>query len=326
MRIIISIFSLLLISGGGLSNGQEIAPAETKSPPSIEEQISLRVSKLATEEMRKRMSFMEIVIDDISRLCELDEDQQKKLTLAAKGASSRSMDRWHDQAVRYFKTRVNGADTETAQQILSDVGTLNFGSRNADREGEMESLWTDSLNSVLSNEQINRYQDVVAQREQARIDAFAQMAIASLDNHLRLTPDQKKQLNPIITNSANQYLNEIQRYWGDYLEKNMLMSLVNAADKSTLNKILTSNQFARLRTATSNLDHFWDQRRRDRQKRLEAEAKKQAAAAKPLTNAMEQIAANAELKVSNKAVIIEPETILDNNANIKINDIQIEKK
>ena len=40
------------------------------------------------------------------------------------------------------------------------------------------------------------------------------------------------------------------------------MSLANAAEPEELKKFLTENQFDRLREATSNFDHFWDQKRK----------------------------------------------------------------
>lgn len=40
------------------------------------------------------------------------------------------------------------------------------------------------------------------------------------------------------------------------------MSLANAAEEDTLKDILTEQQFDRLNEATSNFDHFWDQKRR----------------------------------------------------------------
>ena len=55
----------------------------------------------------------------------------------------------------------------------------------------------------------------------------------------------------------------------------MLMSLANAAEENQLRAILTEPQFDRLREATSNFDHFWDQKRRlKRAKEKAAERRK----------------------------------------------------
>ena len=80
-------------------------------------------------------------------------------------------------------------DADTAKEILSNIGTVNFGSRGSDREGESQSLWKDSLKSVLSEPQIKKYEHVVEERKQSEINAFSQMAVVSLDIFLRLTPD-----------------------------------------------------------------------------------------------------------------------------------------
>lgn len=245
----------------------EIKPAAGKKAGDAEKgpldaQISQHIQKLAEAERDNRMSFMRIVIDDIVRLCELDEKQRVDLELAAKGASERSMKEWHEQAERYFRTRLESADPDAAKEMLEGMGSVNFGGNRAEEEGETLDLWKDSLRNVLTDAQVKRYEEILEQREADRIDAFARMSISTIDDHLRLTPDQKSKLGAIVQASAADYLEDVQRYWGDYFERGMLMSLVNSAEEDELKEILTEKQFDRLRDATSNFDHFWDQKRR----------------------------------------------------------------
>ncbi|MCB1206220.1 MAG: hypothetical protein KDN18_18305 [Verrucomicrobiae bacterium] len=242
--------------------------AAEKAP--LDAQISQHIQKLAEAERDNRMSFMRIVIDDIVRLCELDEKQREDLELAAKGASERSMKEWHEQAERYFRTRLESADPDAAKEMLEGMGSVNFGGNRAEEEGETLDLWKDSLKNVLTDAQVKRYEEILEQREADRIDAFARMSISTIDDHLRLTPDQKSKLGAIVQASAADYLEDVQRYWGDYFERGMLMSLVNAAEEDELKAILTEKQFDRLRDATSNFDHFWDQKRRLRRAKEKA--------------------------------------------------------
>lgn len=275
MSALARIVPLMIVFLFGTARGQVPSTPETDEDKfSIDTQISHHIHKLAEEEREKRMEFMRYVIDDIIRLCDLDEEQKAKLILAAKGASKRSMESWHQQADRYFRTRVSGADADTAREILSNIGSVNFGGRGSDEKGEIEGLWKDSLQSVLSESQIEFYNSVIESRARAEVEAFARMAIAALDNYLRLTPDQRGKLTPIVQGSATEYLEEIQRYWGNYLERNMLMSLVNAAEPEDLSAILTEKQFGKLRSATTNLDHFWEERRRIKKAKMEAEERK----------------------------------------------------
>lgn len=275
MRALARFVPLMMVFLFGTARGQVPSTSETEEDKfSIDTQISHHIHKLAEEEREKRMEFMRYVIDDIIRLCDLDEQQKAKLVLAAKGASKRSMESWHQQADRYFRTRVSGADADTAREILSNIGSVNFGGRGSDEKGEIEALWKDSLKEVLSESQIEFYNSVIENRARAEVEAFAGMAIAALDNYLRLTPDQRGKLTPIVQGSATEYLEEIQRYWGNYLERNMLMSLVNAAEPEDLSSILTEKQFGKLRSATTNLDHFWEERRRIKKAKKEAEETK----------------------------------------------------
>jgi len=101
------------------------------------------------------------------------------------------------------------------------------------------------------------------------------MSLSTIDGHLRLTPEQKSKMAELVHTAAATYLDDVQTYWGDYFERGMLMSLANAAEEEQLRAFLTDPQFERLREATSNFDHFWDQKRRlKRAKEKAAERRK----------------------------------------------------
>ena len=256
-------------------------PAETfaqgKTPATLDEnkaaskdplsaQISAHILKLAQAEREKRLQFMQVVINDVVRLCKLDEEQQNQLLLAAKGAAERSMKNWHEQSERYFRARLKGADSDTAKEILEGMAKVNFGGNRAKEEGESRELWKDTLSVVLSEKQIARYEEVLEQRNLDRINALSSISMTTLDGHLRLTPDQKEELGELVYQAAVTHLDDVQQYWGDYFEKGMLMSLANANEDEVLQKILTEGQFERLKSATANFDHFWDARKLDHRK------------------------------------------------------------
>ena len=237
-------------------------PATGEAAAPLSAQISQHILKLAEAERDKRLDFMKVVIDDIVRLCKLDAEQREKLELAAKGASERSMKEWHEQAERYFRTRLESTEGDAAKEMLEGMGSVNFGGNRSEEEGESLDLWKDSLKDVLTDEQVASYEAVLAQRHLDRVDAFARMSLSTIDSHLRLTPEQKEKMAELVHTSAATYLNDVQTYWGDYFERGMLMSLANAAEDDILKAILTDPQFDRLKEATSNFDHFWDQKRR----------------------------------------------------------------
>ena len=241
-------------------------------------QISAHILKLAKVEREKRLKFMQVVIDDVVRLCKLNEVQQDQLLLAAKGAAERSMKDWHEQAERYFRTRLDGADSDAAKEMLDGMGNVNFGGNRSEEEGESLELWKDTLSVVLNEDQISRYEEVLEQRHLDRIDAFSRMSISTLDGYLRLTPDQKEDLGKLVHQAAVSYLDDVQRYWGDYFEKGTLMSLANANEDDVLREILTKKQLERLQSATSNFDHFWETKKRNRRaEEKDAERRKKEA-------------------------------------------------
>jgi len=264
---------IIFVDGPVVVDGEEEEAAEDKDAKNEEEeddlpkgplaeQVSRHIQKLADEERKKRMDFMEVVIDDVARLSGLESAQRETLILAAKGATERSMKRWHEQAERYFRSRLKGADEDSAKEILENMGNINFGGRDAEKEGESTDLWKETLSDVLTEEQVAKYEEVIEQRHQDRVDAFAAISISSLDGHLRLTPEQKEKMSGLIQTAAAEHLVEVQRYWGDYFERGMLMSVANAAEEEELKEILTEAQLKRLKTSTSSFDHFWDQKKR----------------------------------------------------------------
>lgn len=249
-------------------------PADGAVVEPLSAQISQHILKLAEGERDKRLKFMAVVIDDVSRLCELDPSQQEQLQLAAKGAAERSMKDWHTSAERYFRTRLDGADRDAAKEMLEGMGSVNFGGNRSEEEGESLDLWKDTLRTVLSEDQIDRYDEVLEQRQMDRVDAFTRMSVTTLDSHLRFTPKQKTQINELIHYATTAYLDDVQRYWGDYFERGMLMSLANAAEENELRAILTDEQYDRLKEATANFDHFWDQKRRLKRAKTKAALKR----------------------------------------------------
>ena len=252
----------LLKDGDGILGEPEEPGIGADPPEPLSAQISQHILKLAEAERDKRLKFMTVVIDDVARLCNLDGEQREKLELAAKGAAERSMKDWHAQAERYFRTRLDGADSDAAKEMLEGMGNVNFGGNRSEEEGESLDLWKDTLKIALSDQQIETYEAVLEQRHLDRIDAFSKMSLTTLDSHLRLTPKQKEIMSDLVHSAATDYLDDVQRYWGDYFERGMLMSLANASEDEELQAFLTSEQFERLKEATSNFDHFWDGKRR----------------------------------------------------------------
>lgn len=251
---------------------------DADKPEPLSAQISAHILKLAKAEREKRLKFMQVVIDDVVRLCELNEAQQDQLLLAAKGSAERSMKDWHEQAERYFRTRLDGADSDAAKEMLDGMGNVNFGGNRSEEKGESLELWKETLSVVLNDDQIARYEEVLEKRHLDRIDAFSRMSISTLDGYLRLTPKQKEDLGKLVHQAAVDYIDDVQRYWGDYFEKGTLMSLANANEDEVLREILTEKQLERLQSATSNFDHFWETKKRNkRAEEKDAERRKKEA-------------------------------------------------
>lgn len=73
------------------------APADAPMPANMQEMMKQQLKQM-TEQQRVRMhGYMRIKIDDMQRVCELSDDQVKKLELASKGAVGLAMEKWKKQ-------------------------------------------------------------------------------------------------------------------------------------------------------------------------------------------------------------------------------------
>ena len=267
------------VGGGFVAAKKEKKEDGEKNEPlkHKDEDVQLKISKLLDKmsdgERQKRSSFMGVVIEDIARLSGLDEAATKRLEVAAKGATERSMQSWYDQADRYVQGRMKGATKDNADQMLASIGNVSFGGRDAEKKGEDEDLWKESLAKVLSDKQVNDYKEVVDERKRYSEKAFAMVVMATLDEHLRLTPQQHAKLTPLAEGATTEYLDQIRKYWGDYFEKRMLMSLLGGADLDEIKSVLTEKQYDRWEGSTADFDHFWDQRRKEKKEKHAAEKK-----------------------------------------------------
>ncbi len=172
------------------------------------------------------------------------------------------MKEWHEQAERYFRTRLESTDPDAAKEMLEEwaasisEGTGPRRKASPSTSGRIRSPRSSPTNRSSDTRRCSSSAKPTASTPSPR------MSVSTIDDHLRLTPTQKTKIGEIVQASAADYLEDIQRYWGDYFERGMLMSLANAAEEDALKAILTEQQFDRLREATSNFDHFWDQKRR----------------------------------------------------------------
>jgi len=132
-------------------------------------------------------------LNDVDRICPLTAVQKNKLLLAGRGDIKRYFD--HVEAAR-IKIHDQSIDRVEVQAILQEFQRRAPNSR-PELFGE-KSLFSKSLKNTLTAEQFGRYQKVTRDGSVARHRTTITWVVAVMDNTLRLSEEQHRQLEELL--------------------------------------------------------------------------------------------------------------------------------
>ena len=138
-------------------------------------------------------SQLKLKIDELARVCNLTEEQKKKLTLAARGDMKRFFD--DVEAVRKKFLAVKN-DQNAFQNIWQEIGPLQQ-KQSAGLFGEA-SLFGKSLRKTLTDEQQAQYRVVVEERRRFRYRATIDASLVTLSNSVALRSEQHEALLKLL--------------------------------------------------------------------------------------------------------------------------------
>lgn len=191
---------------------------------------------------------------------------EKPLIAAWKEASRKS----NEKSIR---SQLRGGNRE---DTLKRIENGNYWFNNEDADGALaagrEKLWASMLESLLSAEELAS----LGRAEQAQRDrkarAYAHLVIAELDHKVRLLPEQRDKLEPVILEKAREVAELpggmgllVRHYTMDYC-----LGMLNGVNVDKLHAVLDEAQKKRLGAAMSQYEYQW----RNIKQRLEARKKK----------------------------------------------------
>ena len=138
-------------------------------------------------------SHLKLKLDELVRVCELTEAQQKKLMLAASGDMKRFFD---DVEVLRKKFLAVKNDQNAFQNIWQEISPLQI-RQSAGLFGET-SLYAKTLRRTLTDEQQVRYRIVVEERNRFRYRAAIDVSLVTLGNSAGLRPEQHEALLKLL--------------------------------------------------------------------------------------------------------------------------------
>ena len=143
---------------------------------------------------KKRMdSQLKLKLDELTRVCQITDEQKKKLSLAARGDMKRFFD--DVEAVRKKFLAVKN-DQNAFQNIWQEISPLQQ-KQSAGLFGEA-SLFGKSLRKTLTDEQQAQYRVVVEERRRFRYRATIEASIITLSNTVALRAEQHEALLKLL--------------------------------------------------------------------------------------------------------------------------------
>jgi len=221
------------------------------------ERLSEALEKFAEPERRKRTDQMQSVLADIKRAANLDEDQQKELSLAVKGAVEHSLSSWKKNYQRYAESRFQSS--ENIDEVIKRLGRVSFGS-NAKEQPKNQSVWFSSVKRILTPEQSARYEKVVAERRAFQQEAVARSLVAHVDSQCSLTGEQREQVMALVAPVVEENFEGLSSIYGGEM-RNLYYQLgifLNGVEEDKAKEILSEQQLRSWKEIASQNSSMWD--------------------------------------------------------------------
>ncbi len=170
-----------------------------------------RVEQYLTQQKQNSENRLATVVDEIHRVCDLDDSQLKKLRFAAKGAVSKYIAKIEKQQNDMYRRQFGEAwdrdDEEDNKKADDENAALNrqvmvervfATSIYSSYPVENEKIWKDNFAKVLTSEQTAKYKAAMAERQKFQRSAAVHSFIARIDKQLLLTTQQRDTITKLI--------------------------------------------------------------------------------------------------------------------------------
>ena len=158
-------------------------------------------------------SQLKLKLDELNRVCDLTEEQQKKLTLAARGDMKRFFDQVEEVRRKFLKVK---NDPNGFNNVWQEISPLQQ-KLSAGLFGD-SSLFAKTIRKTLTEEQQAKYQAVVEERRKFRYRAAIEVSLHTLSNTVALRHDQHEALLKLLVEETRpplvfgQYDNHVVMY------------------------------------------------------------------------------------------------------------------
>ncbi len=217
------------------------------------------LQNLAEGEREKKVATMNGLIDDIDRVCGLEEGQRQTLEVAAKGAVDRGLTQWRErmeQSVRHRLENAAGREEWVLQELVPLRSTFN-----QHWQPGTEAIWRDALESVLSDDQRRAFREDAVARRKFKNEALAGMLVADLDQQLRFSIDQREATRRLVLEAVESYAEKFELRYGSHdslPHVSQVKCMLGAVSGEALVAVLTEEQLGKWETYFRPAEGMWN--------------------------------------------------------------------
>ena len=148
---------------------------------------SEQIKEILSGENEAVVARLKSWVQDIDRVCDLSEEQQKKFRVVIKGASAKRNESRKEELDKQVQ-RMVGMNQTTAFAVMPK----------SPRDIDSEKIWTSTLKKILDVGQREKYEAWQEQRKAFQRIALVNNFVSELDQLLFLSPDLRVGLIEII--------------------------------------------------------------------------------------------------------------------------------
>jgi hypothetical protein len=147
----------------------------------------------ATGAQQRFKTLLEMEIDAVHRACDLSDPQKSKLLLAGQGDIKRYFDKVDEKRRKFQEVKTDMNKFAELQQELqplrAEMSASIFGAN---------SIFAKTVPKTLSADQAEKYEQVTREKKLFRHRAKIALVIATLDNSLGMTTEQRRNLEKLL--------------------------------------------------------------------------------------------------------------------------------
>jgi hypothetical protein len=243
------------------------APQPPPEPEDVERAISDYLNGKAAQK-RDAVLYADVLkAEDVARVVHLPDDAAGRLATAARGEADAELADWKLAAERVVRSNIGSVTPDTVKERLASLPEYQFQDNFLQPQGRgagHPSLWDQTLDAILSPDQLKAWQKETGARTAYRQKAIASMVISAFDKVTGLSADQWAKLEPLVEKIESEYSADFGRFFANsqlwFLQSFVTYLPLAGIPENDMKAILTKDQWERWTETNefANATNYWN--------------------------------------------------------------------